>query len=136
MTDSLPRTSIYFRALRISLTVGAVYDILLAAAMAFAPALLGSVLGVPTPSTPYGWVLAVVLTMLGAFYALAAYDPVAYRGNVLVAIAGRAAAGAVLLATAATYDDLGGFALPGLVDLLFAVVHAVCWWPSRPVLRS
>ena len=130
MTD-LPNTSIYFRILRISLYVGAVYDVLLGGAMAFAPQLLATILDVPVPTAPYGWVLAVVLVMLGGFYALGAYDPVSYRGNIVVAILGRAAAGLVLLGAAMSNDALRGFALPGIVDLSFAVVHAAGWIPSR-----
>ncbi len=128
---ALPRRSIYLRLLRWSLVIGAVYDFFLAAVFTAAPDLPARLLGVPRPGEDfYLWAIAVILTMLGAFYLLAAYDPVAYRGNIAVAIAGRLAAGAVLV-LAARQSGLSGLYPLAAGDLLFGVLHAVFWWPIR-----
>ncbi len=128
---ALPRHSIYLRLLRFSLAIGAVYNFVLAAVFAAAPDLPARLLAVPRPGEDfYLWVIAVILTMLGAFYLLAAYDPVAYSGNIAVAIAGRTAAAAVLV-LAAGRSGLAGLYPLAAADLLFAVLHAVFWWPVR-----
>ena len=127
-----PDTSRYLRILRASLAIGGIYDLVLAAALLLTPDLASRRLTLPRPNEDlYLWLLAILLFMAAAVYLLAAYDPMAYAGNVLVAIGGRAAAGAVLVGTAATRGDLHGLYLPGAVDLLFAVVHAASWWPLR-----
>lgn len=130
MTD-LPRYSLYLRLLRWSLSIGAIYDLLLAGTMAFAPALLAGILKVPTPDEPfYLWLIAVILVMLAAFYALGAYDPHSYRGNILVAIFGRILAGGVLIFAGWT-GELPGLYLAAAGDLVFGVAHAVFYWPVR-----
>jgi hypothetical protein len=130
-SGALPRYSLYLRLLRLSLIAGAVYDFVLAALLAFAPDLPAQLLGVPPPGEDfYLWLIAVIVAMLGAFYLLAAYDPVAYRGNVAVAIAGRAAAG-VVLGMAARRSGLAGLYPLAAADLLFAAAHAGFWWPVR-----
>lgn len=131
MTDVLPRFSIYLRLLRLGLTAGGLYDLALAALLALAPGLPAAWLGVPPPAAPYRWLLAVLLTMLAAFYALAAYDAVSYSGNVAVAIAGRGAAGVVLAVFALGTSAWAGLLPLAIVDLAFAAAHAVCWAPIR-----
>ncbi len=125
-----PATSLYFNLLRASLAVGGLYDLVLAAWFLLAPGSAARLLRLPPPDEAvYVWLIVVLLAMVAALYLLAAYDPMAYAGNVLVAIAGRAVGGSMLLYAAGR--GLPGLYLPGAVDLLFAAVHAVCWWPLR-----
>lgn len=129
---ALPRFSIYQRFLRLSLALGAAFDFVLAALLFGAPDLLVKLLALPPPGEDFClWLLAILLAILGAFYLLAAYDPVAYSGNVAVAIAGRTAAGTALVLAAARRPDLAGLYPLAAADLLFAAIHAVLWWPVR-----
>ena len=131
-TSSFSRIAIYLRVLRVSLAVGGVYDLVLAALMALAPKLTFGLLGLPLPSEPfYLGLLVVLVAMVAGLYLLAAYDPMAYAGNVLVAIGGRLAAGVVMAVAATGREDLAGLYVLAAVDLLFGAVHAICWWPSR-----
>lgn len=120
------------RALRASLVVGALYDLGFAAVMVVAPRLPERLFGLPQPGEAfYLWLIATFLTMLAAFYLFAAFDPVSYQGNIVVAIAGRTM-GAFAMGLAAWLDPaLGGLVPLAAADLLFAVVHAACWWPIR-----
>lgn len=128
---ALPKNSLYFRTLQGSLLVGAAYDALLGLAMLFTPQLLTGILGVPRPGEDfYLWLLGWLLLMLAGFYTLGAYDPMAYRGNIGVAIVGRAVAAAIL-AYAAWRHGFPGLYLPAVVDLLFAIVHTVAWRGMR-----
>ncbi len=132
MPNSPSRYSLYLRILRLSLAAGGLYDLALAALLALAPDFASRLLSLPLPNDAfYLGLLVVLLSMVGAVYLLAAYDPMAYAGNVLVAIAGRFAAGVTMVAAAAVRSDLGGLYLLAAVDLLFAAVHAACWWPCR-----
>ncbi len=131
MTTALPRYSVYLRLLRISLAVGAVYDLVLAVLLALAPDLLERWFGIPLPGEDfYIWLIALFLFILAAVYALAAYDPASYYGNVLVAIGARFAASLVLVAGAQRGDIPGLYPLAA-GDFAFALVHAVFWWPVR-----
>ena len=124
--------NLYLRVLRLSLTAGGLYDLVLAAFMVLAPAPTFGLLALPLPGERfYLGLLVVLVSMAAALYLLAAYDPMAYAGNVLVAIAGRFAASGVMAAAAAGRDDLGGLYLLAAVEFLFAAAHAVCWWPCR-----
>lgn len=126
------RHGLFLNVLKGSLAVGAVYDAVLAALLAFFPQFFADLLNVPLPGEAfYLHTLAVVVGMLSMFYLLAAYDPVAYHGNVAVAILGRSLAALVLGAAAWRHAHLGGLWLPALGDGLFAVVHAVSWWATR-----
>ena len=132
MSSSPSRASICLSVLRISLRLGALCDLVLAALLVSAPDLPARLLAVPRPSEEvYLWLLAVMLAALAAVYLLAAYDPMAYAGNVLVAIGGRGAAAAALAAAALTGTGLEGLYLLAAVDLSFAVVHGICWWSIR-----
>lgn len=127
-----PRHSQLLGILRLSLVAGAVYDLGFAGLMVLAPRLPARLLDLPLPGTPfYLWVLAVLLAMLAAVYLLTAWDPICYRGAIVVAIVGRGL-GAFALAYGAA-----SLALPGLwplcfADLGFALIHAACWLPIRP----
>ena len=114
----------YFRALRISLVAGAAYDFAFAAVTVVAPELPERLLGLRPPGDAYFlWLIAVFLCMLGGFYLLAAYDPLAYGGNIVVAILGRAA-GCLVMGWAAWRDpDLAGLGWLAAADGVFAVVH-------------
>lgn len=128
----LPRYGRWLSLLRGSLVAGALYDLVFAALMLLAPGLPERLLGIPQPGEAfYLWLMAVFLTMLAGFYLLAAYDPVAYRGNIVIGIVGRLA-GAVVLGLGALSDPmLGGLWLLAAGDLTFAIFHAICWWPIR-----
>jgi hypothetical protein len=131
MPNALPRYSVYLQLLRTSLVIGAIYDFALALILGFQPRFLSTLLKVPLPEEIFFLhILAGVVAMLSGFYLLAAWDPISYQGNILVAIAGRALAGGVICA-AAGGDGLAGLWLPGVADLLFALAHAVFWWPVR-----
>ncbi|MEM1203356.1 MAG: hypothetical protein AAGN66_09035 [Acidobacteriota bacterium] len=128
----LPRHNAYLRWLKIGLVAGAIYDFVFAALMLLAPELPERLLGLRPPGDAYFlWLNAVFLTMLGCFYLYAAYDPLTYRGNVVVAIVGRFA-GFVAMAWAAYSDpSLKGLYPLAFGDLFFSVAHGVCWWPLR-----
>ena len=131
----LPNRSIFLRLLRWSLTAGAVYDLVFAALLLAAPELPERLLGIPGPGQPvYLWLLAVLLGMLAAFYGLAAFDPVSYKGNILVAIAGRAAAAVVLAAFALDDPALRGLHAVAAADAAFAAVHAGLFWKVRGMI--
>ncbi len=126
------RTSFYLLALRLSLAAGGAFNLLLAAVLALIPGLISKLLGLPLPVEGfYLGLLAVLVAMVAAVYLLAAYDPMAYAGNVLVAIAGRSAAGMVMAVAATGRSDLSGLYVLAAADLSFGVVHALCWWPTR-----
>jgi hypothetical protein len=126
------RVALCLRVLRFSLAAGGLVDAVLAALLALAPGLLFGRLGLPLPGEAfYLGILTVLVAMVAALYLLAAYDPMAYAGNVLVAIAGRLAAGATMIAAALGRGDLQGLYLLAAVDLAFGAVHAAAWWPIR-----
>lgn len=136
MSATLPslssRHGLFLTILKGSLAVGAAYDAVLAILLGFFPQFFADLLQVPLPEEAfYLHTLAVVVGMLSLFYLLAAYDPVAYHGNVVVAILGRGLAAVVLGAAAWQHDHLAGLWLPALADGLFALVHAVTWWVTR-----
>ncbi len=127
----LPRYSLYLRLLRLSLVVGAAYDVVLATGLAFAPGVVTRLLRLPLPGEDfYLWLIALLLVTLAAFYLLAAYDPASYRGNILVAIGARTVATA-LLAAAAWSEGLPGLYVAAGGDFVFAVAHVAFYWPVR-----
>ena len=122
----------YLRVLRASLAVGGLYDLILAGLLALAPDFTSRALALPPPGEDfYRWLLAILVVMAAGVYLLAAYDPMAYAGNVLLSIVARAAAGVAMVWAAAGRVDLQGLYLLGAADLSFAVVHAAGWWPIR-----
>ena len=132
MSDPLPKTSLYLAILRGSLAVGGLYDLVLGGLLLVAPDFAARLLSMPLPGEDfYLWLLAILVLMAAGVYLLAAYDPMAYAGNVLLSIAARAAAGAALVYVATGRGDLEGLYLLGAVDLAFAAVHAASWWPTR-----
>jgi hypothetical protein len=119
--------------LRGSLVAGAVYDLVFALLMVAAPGVPARILDLPLPAPEtmfYLWVLAVLLTMLAAFYLLAARDTRRYSGNVAVAIGGRLLGGLVL-GIAAWRLGLDGLWPLAAADAAFGVAHAAFWWPIR-----
>lgn len=126
------RHAFCLRWLKISLVAGAVYDLIFAAIMVVAPGLPEKLLELRPPGDDfYLWLIAVFLTMLAAFYFYAAYDPRAYAGNIKVAIVGRTAGFVVMIAAALADPTLWGLYALAAGDLLFAVSHALFWWPIR-----
>ena len=129
MSKPLARYAFYLPLLRVSLAVGGIYDLGLAGLLALAPELTFGLLALPLPGEPfYLGLLVVLVAMVAALYLLAAYDPMAYAGNVLLSIAVRGVAGAVMIYAAGGRGDLQGLYLLGAADLSFAAVHAACWW--------
>ena len=122
----------YLHFLKLSLWAGAAYDVAFAAAMFLIPAFAADLMGLRLPGDPYYLqLIAVLLLMLATMYLFAAYDPKAYAGNIAVAIVGRFLGFCVLLYHALTDPTLPGLYMLAFSDLLFAVVHAVFWWPIR-----
>lgn len=124
--------SFWLRLLKLSLVVGAAYDLIFAAQIAFFPELATRWLGLLPPQEPYFlWLIAVFLVMLAGFYLAAAYDPSSYSFNILVAIGGRGLGALALFAASADRPDLWGLQPLAAADLCFAIAHALCWWPIR-----
>lgn len=123
----------YLSLLKLSLWAGAAYDVVFAFAMVVFPVYAAELLGLRLPGEPfYLWLIAVFLLMLAAIYLFAAYDPQAYRGNILVGIVGRSVGFLVLIYAAITAEPpMPGLYLAAFGDLTFAVCHAVFWWPIR-----
>lgn len=131
-STELGRHAFYLRWLKISLIAGAVFDLILAAIMVFAPEIPAKLFELRPPGDDfYLWLIAVFLTMLAAFYFYAAYDPQAYAGNIKVAIIGRTAGFVVMVIGAIKDPTLWGLYVMGSCDLFFAVLHAIFWWPIR-----
>lgn len=136
MSAALARAGRFLSVQRISLLIGGIYDGLIVVVLALVPELMPRWLGVPLPAEDfYLHLLIILLAMITCLYLLAAYDPMAYAGNVLVSILGRGAGGLTLAVAAASRDDLAGLYVLAVVDLVFSAVHGVCWRATRK-LRS
>ena len=114
----------HLRLLRTSLIVGALYDLVFAAALVMLPQLVGKTLRVPLPEPFYLWVIAVLLGMVAALYLAAADDPRRYSAVIVVAILGRLAGAAVLALAARRFDGLWPAAAG---ELLFGAAHGWLW---------
>lgn len=128
------RRFLFLRLLRLSLVLGALWDLAFAAAMLLAPELPARLLRLPLPGPGaefYLAVLAVLLAMLAALYLIAAHDPRRYSGVVAVTVAGRTAGGVVLVLAASGGADLGGLYPLAAADLFFGLSAGLCWWPQR-----
>lgn len=100
--------------------------------MILAPSLPARILELPLPAAPfYLWVMAILLSMLAAIYLLAAWDPICYRGAIVVAIIGRLL-GALALGIGAIRLGLPGLWPLALADFGFGAAHAAGWLPIRP----
>ena len=122
----------YLRLLRISLVVGALYDLGFAARRVLAPQLPARILQLPLPGERfYLSILAVLLTMLALLYLVAAEDPRRYSAVVVVAALGRCAGAVAFGASAFGRPDLGGLWPLAGVDLAFGLVHAFLWRLQR-----
>lgn len=131
----LPHRSRLLWLLQLSLLAGAAYDLFFAGLMVLAPELPQRLLGLRPPGDAYYlWLIAVFLVMLTLFYAFAAYDPVSYEGNVLVAIGGRLLGAAVLGFAAWREPALWGLWVLAGGDLFFGLAHAACYLPLRPLV--
>lgn len=120
-------------SLRWSLASGAAYDATFAVLMLLAPQWLEQTFGLPLPGAAfYLWLIAVLLLMLAALYALACRDPLRYGGVIDVAIVGRAL-GAVAFGVAATRSPAlaAGLWPCAIGDAFFALWHLLSWRPHR-----
>lgn len=131
---SLPWRSRLLFWLQLSLVAGALYDLFFAGLLVLAPELPQRLLELEPPAQPYLWLIALFLVMLAGFYLYAAYDPVSYEGNVLVAIGGRALGAAVMGFVAWREPALWGFGCLAAGDLFFAAAHAAFYLPIRPLI--
>lgn len=124
----------FLTLLRASLVAGALYDLGFAVLMVLAPRTPARLFHLPLPPLPEGafylWIMATLLTMLALLYLAAAQDPRRYSAVIAVAIGGRTV-GAAAFAIAGLATGLSGLYLLGATDLLFALAHAVFWWPIR-----
>lgn len=122
----LPSVGIRLRAQRLTLVVGALYDLGFAAAMLVAPQAIASAFRLPLPGPKfYVPLLAVLLTMLASLYLAASYDLRRLWVVPWVAGVGRLA-GALVFATAALRDPtLQSLWLLATVDAGFGIAHLV-----------
>jgi hypothetical protein len=126
------RRFLFFRLLRASLVLGALYDLGFAALMLLAPQLPSRLLGLPLPGERfYLWILTVLLAMLAALYLVAADDPRRYSAVVLVAACGRCAGAAAFALAALHRPDLGGLWPLAAADLGLGLVHGSLWVTQR-----
>jgi hypothetical protein len=121
----------YLRLLRVSLVLGALYDLGFAALMVLAPQVPARLLALPLPERFYLWLLAVLLSMLAVLYLVAAEDPRRYSAVVVVASIGRCAGAVALGLGALQRPELGGLWPLAAADLAFGLVHGVLWKAQR-----
>lgn len=120
------------RALRAGLLAGALYDLLFAAAMVWAPQLPARLLTLPLPGESfYLHVLAVLLTIAAGSYLLAAWDPERYGALVGLAIGGRSLGALAFALSASGRPDLAGLWPLAGADAAFAAIHVATWRPVR-----
>lgn len=131
VTAHFARRFRFLELLRLSLVIGAFYDLAFALLMVAAPGVPSRLLDLPLPGEAfYLWILATLLTMLAVLYLIAARDTRRYSGIVAVAIGGRLAGGLVFL-LAAFLHGLGGLYPLAAADLAFGLAHAALWLPIR-----
>ena len=132
MTAHFARRFRFLTLLRVSLVLGALWDVAFALLLAFAPEASAKVFDLPLPPLPEGafylWVLGVLLLMLAALYVITARDPRRYSGILAVAIGGRILGGLVLFLAARRVPGLYPMAV---ADLAFGISHAAFWLPIR-----
>lgn len=121
----------YLRLLRVSLVLGALYDLGFAALMVAAPQVPARVFSLPLPEHFYLWLTAVLLSMLAVLYLVAAEDPRRYSAVVVVASVGRCAGAVALGVAALRRPELGGLWPLAAADLAFGVVHGLLWKAQR-----
>lgn len=132
VTAHFARRFRFLELLRLSLVLGALYDLAYALLMVAAPGVPARLLDLPLPGEAfYLWILATLLTMLAILYLIAARDTRRYSGIVAVAIGGRLAGGLVFLVAALLQPDLGGLYALAAADLAFGLAHAALWLPIR-----
>lgn len=129
LSTPLRRVSIFLEGLRVSLVVGATWDLSLAAVLLVAPAAAAARLGAPSPGASWFLPFAAVLLAGHAMTSLLAVtDPISYRGNAVAAGIVRLARSGALAAMAVGHPDLSGLLPLVAVDGLLGLVHLVGWW--------
>ncbi len=129
---SLARRSTLWRWLRASLVLGALYDLVLSAALIVAPGQVCAWLAVPPPTeTFYLALLGVFLATFAAFSLLAASDMRRYFDLVAIFVAGRVAASAAFSWFAWREARLSDLFLLAAGEALLAILHAGPWWILR-----
>lgn len=128
-TASFARRSTLWRWLRASLVLGALYNLVLAAALLAAPGRVCAWLAVPPPAEPFYLALAgVFLAMFAGCYLLTASDIRRYFDLVAIFILGRLAAAVVFAWFAWKEPQLSNLFLLAAMDAVLAVFHAAPWW--------
>ncbi len=113
-----------FPALRLSMGVGAAYDLLTGATIALLLEPLSRVLPIPFPAEPlYARLCGVLICGLGLFYLFAFLAIDRFLRNVAGAIAVRTAGGLFLIGYVTGVGGPGFLAVFGGIDLAFALWH-------------
>jgi hypothetical protein len=117
-------TGTFLKIVRVTMLMGAVYDLAFALPILVAPERLAALLGLPMPEQEiYLRFSSVFLAGLAVFYLMPVLHPGRYLGNVVAAWVVRTL-GAVFLATAVLqYHQPRPFLLLGAGDLLLAGLH-------------
>ena len=112
------------RRLRITLTMGSLYDLAFAFINLAAPRWGAEFFEIPMPAEQvYLRFTGIFLIMAALFYMLPVIHPGRYLGNVVVAIIGRTLGALFLFAAALFFAYPPAFILLGAGDLGFAVLH-------------
>lgn len=120
----------YLRLLRVSLGLGAAYNLGVALLVALASDATARRLGLAADAArALPAVLAVAFTMLAALFLTAAHDPRRYSAVIAVAIGGRLAGAAVLAGLAATHPHLAILYPAAGAELGLGLAHATLWYP-------
>ncbi len=122
------RRFLTLKLLRAALVAGALYDGALAVIFLKPPAAMAQMPGAPLPLP---WLAALWLAMLAGLALAAAGDVRRYSAIVMALVAGRAAACAILTATAGAAAGPSPAAWLAASQGLLAVVLAASWWPLR-----
>ena len=116
--------SFEFRILRMTMLVGAIYDLVFGVPILLFPARLAPLINLAMPKEEiYLRLCGVFLIMVAFFYYLAFRDLERYLGNVAVAIVGRGLGAFFFFIFYFFLHYPKTFFLLGLVDLTFAVIH-------------
>ncbi len=124
--------SLALRLLRVSLVLGAVYDLSFAFLMVFLPSWPAQLLSLPLPVEDfYLWLMAILLLMLAALYLAIAYDPWRFFPLALIPAGGRFLGALAFGLAAWGRPDLWGLWVIAAADLIFAIVHGFCLYLAR-----
>ena len=121
------RTDCKAPRLRVSMQVGALYDLLLGLSIVMILEPLSTILPIPYPAEPfYARVVGVLLVALAGFYAMTAAELDRHIRNVGAAVFARTFGGLYLLIYATLDASVSWFFIVfGTLDLIFALWHTI-----------